>query len=45
MAGGVEAMGSLIESVPDADRLARIFAQAAAPAFLLPASPPSSPCC
>ena len=35
MAGGVEAMGSLIESVPDADRLARIFAQAAAPAFLL----------
>ena len=35
MAGGVEAMGSLIESVPDADRLARIFAEAAAPAFLL----------
>jgi hypothetical protein len=28
-------MGSLIESVPDADRLARIFAEAAAPAFLL----------
>ena len=35
MAGGVEAMGSLIESIPDADRLARIFGQAVAPAFRL----------